>query len=133
MSCLKSKLKQIKLEQQYHLFGGQRRLKLGHYFLKSIVNRCQIYSLLINTFIHTTLIHNCWKIFFTFSFYHNSVHRLTTYILKTKVIKQGNTGHKTYVRHVLLTVNSVTLLWITFTFNSKVLKLTENFLSGAKH
>ena len=32
---------------------------------------------------------------------------LVTRILKMKVIKKDNMGHKTYVRHILLTVNSV--------------------------
>ena len=39
---------------------------------------------------------------------------LITKMLKIKVIKQDNTGHKTYIRHILLTINSVHRLNIKY-------------------
>ena len=39
---------------------------------------------------------------------------LPTKILKVKVIKQDNTGHRTYIRHIPLTVNSVHRLNIKY-------------------
>ena len=42
------------------------------------------------------------------------IESLVTKILKIKVIKQDNTGHKTYIRNILLTVNSVHRLNIKY-------------------
>ena len=40
-------------------------------------------------------------------FYHNKVYPLTNYkAIKNKSNKQDNTGHKIYVRHIPLNINS---------------------------